>query len=135
MAASRTSLSAGELLREILLDDAEVARLSRGRVYPIVSEKPTTLLPYITYRRASLEQQPVKGPSVPADRVNIEIVCYAKTYAESITLAEAVRAALDDKQGCNDAGDLQMRSCYLADSEEDWVADAYAQALIFNVKI
>lgn len=135
MAVNRTSLSAGELLREILLDDADVSRLSRGRVYPIVSETPATPLPYITYRRAALEQRPVKGPAVPADRVNIEIVCYAKTYAESITLAEAVRAALDDKQGCNDAGDLRMRSCALADAEEDWTADAYAQALIFNVMI
>lgn len=89
-------------------------------------------LPYIVYRRAQLEQEPVKGRR-GADTVGIEVLCYTQHYTEGVELAEAVRGALDGAQGEIDG--LVMRSCYLADSEEAWQDDAYVQQLMFNVKI
>jgi len=89
----------------------------------------------------SLESSPVKAvatnglnrPSFRSDTTGIEVICYTDTYEESVTLAEAVRHALDGVSG--EIDDLRMRSCYLTDNEEYWQDDAYCQRLIFTVKI
>lgn len=129
MAVGKTSLSAGEIIRGILIDDAEVAARV-NKIFPVVED--SAELPYIVYRRAQLEQDPVKGGR-GADTVGIEVLCYTQHYTEGVELAEAVRGALDGVQG--EAEGLVMRSCSLADSEEGWQDDAYIQQLMFNVKI
>lgn len=129
MAVNRTSLSAGEIIRAILIEDSEVMARA-NKVFPVVED--SAELPYIVYRRTQLEQDPTKGRR-GADTVGIEILCYTKGYTEGVELAEAVRGALDGAQGESDG--LIMRSCYLADSEEAWQDDAYVQQLVFNVKI
>lgn len=131
MAASnnKSSLSAGEIIRGILAADAAV--LARAnKIYPVIVDKAE--LPYITYRRASLQQDPVKGGR-GADTVGIEIICYTAGYTEGVELAEAVRDALDGATGKSDG--LVMRSCFLSDSEEAWQDDAFLQQMIFTVKI
>lgn len=130
MAANKTSLSAGSIIRDMLLKDAEVKKRT-NKVFPVAAD--TAILPYILYRRASLEQNPTKAGYPGADTVAIEVVCYTEKYADGVELAEAVRAALDGKQGEKDG--LAMRSCILTDSEESYDSDAYAQQLVFNVKI
>jgi len=129
MAVSKTSLSAGEIIRAMLIEDSEVMARA-NKVFPVVED--SAELPYIVYRRTQLEQDPTKGRR-GADTVGIEILCYTKGYTEGVELAEAVRGALDGAQGESDG--LVMRSCYLADSEEAWQDDAYVQQLVFNVKI
>lgn len=129
MAVNKSSLSAGKIIRAMLIEDSEVmARVNK--VFPVVED--SAELPYIVYRRTQLEQDPTKGRR-GADTVGIEILCYTKGYTEGVELAEAVRGALDGAQGESDG--LVMRSCYLADSEEAWQDDAYVQQLVFNVKI
>lgn len=130
MAASKTSLSAGEVIREVLLTDETVSGITT-KIFPVATTE--AKLPYILYRRAGMEHNPTKAGLPGADSVQIELVCYAKTYAGSIELAEAVRKALDYKQAT--VGSLNMRSCTLTDSEEGYEDDAFAQSLIFNVKI
>lgn len=129
MGVSKSSLSAGEIIRDILVNNAEVAARA-NKVFPVVED--SAELPYIVYRRTQLEQEPAKGRR-GADTVGIEILCYTQHYTEGVELAEAVRDALDGAQGEKDG--LVMRSCYLADSEEAWQDDAYVQQLVFNVKI
>lgn len=129
MAVSKSSLSAGEIIRAMLIEDSEVM-MRANKVFPVVED--SAELPYIVYRRTQLEQDPTKGRR-GADTVGIEILCYTKGYTEGVELAEAVRGALDGAQGESDG--LVMRSCYLADSEEAWQDDAYVQQLVFNVKI
>ena len=129
MAVSTTSLSAGEIIRAILANDAEVTTRA-NKIYPVVEDRAD--LPYIVYRRTQLKQDPTKNGR-GADTVGIEILCYTKQYTEGVELAEAVRDALDGAQG--EADGLVMRSCYLEDSEEAWQDDAYVQQLVFNVKI
>lgn len=129
MGVSKSSLSAGEIIRDILVNNAEVAARAK-KVFPVVED--SAELPYIVYRRTQLEQEPAKGRR-GADTVGIEILCYTQHYTEGVELAEAVRDALDGAQGEKDG--LAMRSCYLADSEEAWQDDAYVQQLVFNVKI
>lgn len=129
MAANKSCLSAGEIIRAILVEDPEVMAQA-SKVYPVVEDSAD--LPYIVYRRSSLEATQTKSGR-PADTASIEILCYTEHYTEGVELAEAVRAALDCKQGTSDG--IVMRSCYLTDSEEAWQDDAYVQQLVFSVKI
>lgn len=125
-----TSLSAGGIIRDLLMNDPEVKRRT-NKVFPIATEK--AVLPYILYRRAALNHNPTKAGMPGADTVQIEVVCYTAKYIEGVELAEAVRAALDYKKGEKDG--LVMRSCTLADSDEGYDDDAFVQSLVFNVKI
>lgn len=130
MAQRKTSLSAGSIIRDMLLKDTEVKKRT-NKVFPVATD--TAVLPYILYRRAALEQNPAKTGYPGSGTVVIEVVCYTEKYADGIELAEAVRAALDGKQGEKDG--VVMRSCMLSDSEEGYDSDAYAQQLVFRVKI
>lgn len=126
----QTSLSAGSIIRGALLEDEAVSAITRN-VFPVVVDN--ARLPYIAYRRVSFEQKAQKTGLKWADTVEVEVVCYAASYEESIRLAEAVRAALDGVQYA--IGDLNMRCCTLTGAEEGWQADAYIQRLVFTLKI
>lgn len=129
MAVNKSSLSAGEIIRAVLVEDPEVAARTT-KVFPVVADE--AKLPYIVYRRTQLEQEAIKGRR-GADTVGIEIICYTEQYTPGVELAEAVRGALDGKQAEVDG--LEMRSCHLTDSEEGWQDDAFMQQLVFTVKM
>lgn len=131
MGVNKTSLSAGQLIRDILLSAPEVTKRTR-KIFPVVTDE--ARLPYILYRRTAYQQKPTKrrGES-GADLLQMEVICYTADYAEGVELAEAVRGALDNIEGKDD--DLVMRSCTLQDAEESWQDDAYLQQLVFNINI
>lgn len=126
---SRTSLSAGLIIRKLLTESEAVTKITK-KIYPVVIDK--AILPYILYRRTGMQQNPVKGYA-GASTEQVEVICYAKDYDGCIALSEAVRSALDNKQGEIDG--LRMRSCLLTDSEEGWEDDAHVQRLVFTIKI
>lgn len=128
--ATKTSLGAGAIIREMLLNDADVKQRT-NKIFPVVISKAE--LPYILYRRAALQHNPTKAGLPGADTVTMEVFCYTASYADGVELAEAVRKALDYAQGEKDG--LIMRSCTLVDSEEDFTDDAFVQCLSFNVNI
>lgn len=130
MAVPKTSLSAGAVIRAILLGNAEVAART-NKVFPVVTD--SAELPYITYRRASLESNPQKSGQPGADMIQMEILCFTARYSEGIELAEAVRGALDYTRADHDG--MLVRSCWLAESEEAYQDDAYVQQLVFNIKM
>lgn len=130
MAVNKTSLSAGAVIRAVLLEDAEVAARA-NKVFPVATD--SAELPYILYRRVSLSPNPQKSGSPVADETQIEVICFTERYGEGVELAEAVRAALDGVSA-EHAG-MRLRSCYLTDSEEAYQDDAFVQQLVFKVKI
>jgi len=130
VASKKTSLSAGSIIRAILLED-EIVRNITTNIFPVATD--TAVLPYILYRRTSLEHNPNKTKQPGADTVQIEVLCFTDKYKDGVEMAEAVRASLDYAQGELDG--LTMRSCTLSDSEEAWQDDAYVQQLVFSVKI
>lgn len=130
MAASKTSLSAGEVIRAALLDDKDVmARVNK--IFPVVAD--SAELPYISYRRAGFEQNPQKAGAPGADAIQLEVLCFTARYTEGVELAEAVRAALDHMTFTKEG--LRLRSCTLTDSEEAYQDDAFVQQLVFTVNI
>lgn len=130
MAVPRTSLSAGAIIRAVLLEDPEVAARA-NKVFPVVVDRAE--LPYILYRRISLAQNPQKSGQPGADETMIEVICFTARYGEGVELAEAVRAALDQISAEHDG--VRLRSCYLVDSEEAYQNDAFVQQLIFRVQM
>lgn len=127
---AKTSLSAGAIIRNILVSDENVMSIAK-KVFPVVVDNAT--LPYVAYRRSRLEHNPSKAGYPGADTVQIDVNCYASTYQESIELAEAVRVALDYAKG--ETEDMRMRSCRLSDASEAYEDDAFVQSLIFEVRI
>ena len=132
MDSPKSSLSAGAIVRAILLD-IPLVRERGVKVFPVFQPSEKAILPYIDYRRASLVPNPVKDTVRTPDTIELVLNCYTAGYAEGIELAEAVRATLDNRRGTADG--LTMRSCYLSDSTEDYQADAYIQELTFTIKI
>lgn len=128
----RTSLSAGLVVRDVLLGDARVRAITRT-VVPVFSPTEPLTLPYVVYRRTKLTVRSVAQRGTGAEGVEMEVCCYAASYSESVELAEAVRRALDHRQAT--AEGLTMRSCTLADSSEEEGGDAYAQVLVFDVRV
>ena len=126
----KTILSAGEVLYELLTTNAAVNGIVT-KVFPVVTDNAE--LPYIAYRRQGFRQAESKSARLGADAATYAVRCYAKTYSESITLAEAVRACLDGIQAKTD--DVFMRSCYMSDASESWENDAYVQEMIFDIKM
>jgi len=126
-----TSLSAGAVIRDMLVEAGILKSGKANKIYPIVVDKAE--LPYVVYRRAALTQNPAKAGYPGADTVDVEVLCYAATYGESVELAEQVRQALDCKQGGR--GGLVMRGCYLSASDETYSDDAFCQSLTFTIKI
>lgn len=129
MGQNKTSLSAGQIIRAILLEDTAVTAIT-SRIFPVIADN--AVAPYISYRRVRLSATPAKA--APAnDEVDFEVMCYCSDYAGSVALAEAVRGALDNVQGSD--GELSMRSCYLSAAAEGYENDTFVQQLIFTVKI
>jgi hypothetical protein len=129
MAVNKTSLSVGEIIYDVLTNNAEVMARA-NKVFPVVTDKAT--LPYVAYRRSRLEHNPAKGTQ-GADTVQIDVLCFAAKYGDGVQLAEAVRQALDGKQATKDT--LIMRSCTIAGGEEYYENDAYIQELNFTIKV
>lgn len=130
MAVTETSLSAGRIVRELLLASENVTAIT-STVYPVVADE--AVLPYIVYRRTALSQTATKSGQFGADSIRVDVVCYASSYGESVALAEAVRGVLDCVAG--DSEGLVLRSCYLEDAEEFWESDAFVQSMTFKLSI
>lgn len=128
---SKTSISAGYIIAAILDSNEALQELGITGVFPIVSEK-DAILPYISYQRTGLVQQPAKTGK-GADTAQLTITCFAADYEGSLQIAEAVREALDGMTAEYD--EMRMRSCVLENSTEDWANDAYIQELVFSVRI
>lgn len=127
---AKTSLSAGLIIRKILMESEAVTQKTK-QIFPIVIDQ--AILPYILYRRVSIEHNPTKSGQPGADTVQMEVNVYTAAYIEGVELAESVRAALDYAQG--EAPGLRMRGCILTRAEEGWEDDAFVQNLTFTIKL
>ena len=132
METEKSILSCAALIGELLGEDEAVKKNVR-MFYPVIAPD-KAVCPYVVYRLASLNVQPVKVAG-HADTAQIEVMCCGSTYEQSVKASEAVRMALDGIQGESDDGKLRMRSCLLSGATEGWDSQTFYRTLTFTVKI
>lgn len=127
MAIERTPiLHAGRFINEMLS-----GKLPYGARVVAVRGRELTL-PYVVYQRTSLDMTAVKSGDDAAS-ATVEVTCYTSSYDHSVALADAVVALMNGVRGNYDG--MYLRSCRLVDGDEPYVADAYAQRLVFKISI
>jgi hypothetical protein len=80
-------------LYSALTNDSTVSALVSTRIYPVIAPQ-SAALPMIVYQRVStVPVTSIDGDS-GLDSVRMQVSCWAKTYAETKSLAAAVRSAV-----------------------------------------
>jgi len=81
-------------IRNTLVTNTAVAALIGSRVFPVLAPA-TAALPFVTWRRISVQrQQSLSGPiGVPTVSLSVDI--FAETYEAARDIADAVRRCLD----------------------------------------
>lgn len=126
---NKTILSAGRLVMQLLNGIEGVS------VYSVISPSESTM-PAVIYRRAGLQEQPVKG-SLPADAAFYEFEVWTTDYEEGLAIAEQIRARIEGSQGFIDRETgLKLRAAMLTDGyEQGTIEGAYIQSLTFLLRI
>lgn len=127
---TKTSISTGIIIGKLLAEDPEVAAIVT-KVFPVMAAE-KAILPYCVFRAVDFDQT-LQKKRPGADSVIIEVACCATSYAQSVALAEAVRATLDFATASIDG--LAMRSCTMTGREEMMADDAWIQNLVFDVRV
>lgn len=127
--AKISSISVGSIVRDMLLSSEDVTEITEN-IFPVATD--TAELPYIFYRVGNIAHDPTKDMA-GADTVSIDITCCADSYAGCVDLAEAVRSALDYRQGADD--NFIMRSCIMTGYSQSWADDAHIGSMSFSIKI
>jgi len=100
-----------ETFVEVILADALVSGMISRRIYPL-RLPPKAQLPAIVYQRVSVDPVNSLGGDSNLDNVRIQTTCWAQTYEEVVTLALAVRQAL------NGSSSLKSRTVLEVDTED-----------------
>lgn len=88
------SLLIGRHVYWTLANDADVAELTEGRIYPLAAEQGISGRAWCTFEVQTTEPEYTKDGLV-CDNHLVTVNCVSPTYDEAIDLAEAVRRALD----------------------------------------
>lgn len=92
------SLSIGAHVYKRLSDSTELAKLVSDKIYAI-STKTETSFPFVIYKRSSLVPEYTKDRYGTGDTVSVEVAVASDNYLNSVTIAEEVRKALENKRG------------------------------------
>jgi hypothetical protein len=119
----------GAAIYNILVSDARVSGIVGDRIFPLVAKNATTF-PFIAYRRSGLSIGDTKD-MIYQYGVVIDVACVSNDYKQSVDMADAVTDALLDKR----LAQYDIDSIRLSDASEDYLDDAFVQALGFLVTI
>lgn len=126
-----TGLQIGKAIAALLAAHEGLTAIIGSKVFPIVSKEGTTY-PFVVYRRNGIEVSYTKDGKT-GETVNIDIVIAAQSYADSISIADMVREAIEGKSFV--FGDsLKVYGSQLAGADEEFFEDSnvYTQSLNFN---
>lgn len=127
----RTKFSVCTLLRELLLKDETVNKLTGKQIYPIIAPE-NTKGNYIVYVRDEYSIERTKQ-GIYNQNCIVYISCVSSNYDDSQEMAEAVFQCLDNKY--NISNEIQyIQSIEMIDSTEDYDGDVYIQTLQFKIK-
>ena len=120
------SLSIGAHVYKKLSDSTELEKLVADKIYAI-STKTETSFPFVIYKRSSLVPEYTKDRYGTGDTVSVEVAVASDNYLNSVTIAEEVRKALENKRG-------QYDNFKLMSADEDFIEDTFIQRLVFSFK-
>lgn len=86
-------MKVGACINRMLLNDSSVSTLVGTRIYPERAPEGAAA-PFIVYSVVSNQPSDTKN-GTPIDEAQVEVFSVAKTYADTNTLADFVRTALD----------------------------------------
>lgn len=124
-------LSIGQHVYDTLSKDTELSSKVEGKIYPLVTDK--TNYPFIVFSRGQVSPDYSKGGQADGAFVNEEISVVAATYLESVSIAEAVIAALDGVEASYDGYEVDWAQ--LDGADEGYTNDAFVQILTFRFHI
>lgn len=120
------SLTGEQGLMALLADDAAVSAFVGERIRPHVAPQ-TDAFPLITYkRRDAKHEHNMKGPSGLCQSM-VEVSAFARSYADAISLREAIRKKLDGFNGLvkievdGISDDVTIRKCFLDSDSESYI--------------
>ena len=114
-----------------LSDSTELAKLISDKIYAI-STKTEISFPFVIYRRNSLVPEYTKDRYGTGDTVSVEVAVASDNYLNSVTIAEEVRKALENKRGQYD--NFNVIDAKLISANEDFIEDTFIQSLVFSFK-
>jgi len=97
--------------------------------WPIVAPEGTEL-PFIVYSRTFNSEYTKDGRAI--DTGNIDMYVLSESYAETVTMAQQIDAALSAVQG--DYTDMFIFKCKLLSGDEIYQDGVYIQKLTFEIK-
>lgn len=112
---------------------SSLAPIVANKVYPIVVRNGITA-PFIVYKRVALNDENSKDGYIE-DRVSMEMVIVAPTYAQSIELATKVREKLEKQNVRFEGYDINDASIILATEEYSDEENMFVQRLQMSFTI
>lgn len=100
--------------------------------YPVIADKGAEGN-YCVYRRTGFVAKNTKDLYDYESTISIEIIVVAKSYKESIRLAQGIKDKLEGYRGTWNRTDIT--SIFLENTNEDWNNDFYLQRLYFTIHV
>ena len=125
------SLSIGAHVYKKISNSTELVKVISDKIYAI-STKTEISFPFVIYRRNSLVPEYTKDRYGTGDTVSVEVAVASDNYLNSVTIAEEVRKALENKRGQYD--NFNVIDAKLISANEDFIEDTFIQSLVFSFK-
>ena len=126
--------SIGRVIKALLLESKDVARMTGGRVFPIVAlvQNPIRDTPCVVYTKTGLTPAGVKEfPSYGLASVTVSAV--ARSYQDMVALSGAVLNALAEKSG--DIEGKSIKRIAWRDARDNYEDGMFIQEMDFEIKM
>lgn len=126
------SLSIGLHINKTLQESDELSEMTGNRIFPVYIANGTPSFPFVEFECQTGAPTYTKD-GVLEDNHTATINCVAKSYEQSLKLAEAVRKALELKTATYP--EFTVTECRMESCTDDWVNDlgAYCAEIVFSL--
>ncbi len=119
-----------KVIRNQLINDADVSARVGSRVYPLLAPSSATL-PWLVFRRTSISRERTMASPMGTPTVSIEFQVFAESYEDAREIADKVRLVLDGFTGTHDNIVIQQTS--LENELDDFVSIGSDSLPVFQV--
>jgi hypothetical protein len=124
------SLLLGKAIYSILSGDTTIQSYVGNKIYPLFAPD-EVLAPFIVFERKNINANYTKdGHNYDDDTLMINVT--SKNYTECVNIANAVRNALEWKNG--KFNEVNILQCVLESANEDYGVDGFSVALEFSIR-